>query len=266
VPTLSRRELLQWLGVAAAATRLPGCGVDTTGGDGVFTPAQLAMLSGLADVIIPADDQPGGSQLGVVPYIETLLNAFASSNPDDAPRIYAGGPVSNRSGGSTNDFASFIELDRVLELAWRVQIFGSAGVAGGAPNDALAGAAVALKDQLTAGLDMAQQILGGGPADYQFAFDGLPADFQQLIFDLVTQAAWAAPEYGGNPNLAGWQMVHFEGDSLPLGYSQFNGTGYTERPDSPMSTPNPADPEPLTADVEMLLDDVVSVLGGVKGA
>jgi len=57
-------------------------------------------------------------------------------------------------------------------------------------------------------------------------------------------------------------MVHFEGDSLPLGYSQWNGTGYDERPDSPMSTANPSDPEPMTSDVAALLDEVVSALGG----
>jgi hypothetical protein len=231
----------------------------------VFTRDQLAMLDGFADVLIPPDDQPGGSALGVVPYIEGLLNAYFVAGP---PMIYAGGPFSDRNpnpDGSipTNDFETFLPLDRVLDLSWRVQIFGSAGVPNGAPNDALLGPVAALKDQLTAGLDRAQMMANGhGTPDYQALFDAMPSDFQDLLFDLVTQAAWAAPEYGGNPNLAGWKMVHFEGDSLPLGYSQWNGTGYTERAASPLSTANPSDPEPMDPDIESLLATVTSVLGG----
>jgi hypothetical protein len=259
---LSRRDLLRLLGAAVAVSKLPACATSKPSGDHVFTAAQLAMLNGFADVIIPPDDEPGGSALGVVEYIENLLAAFTTT---DTPPIYAGGPFSGRMPNPdgtavTDDFSTFIELDRVLEYAWRVQLQGSAGVVG-APNDALLGPVVAMKDQLTAGLDLAQTVMTGKP-DYAFIFGAMTPDFQQLVFDLVTQAAWAAPEYGGNPELAGWDMVHFEGDSLPLGYSQWNGTGYTERPESPMSTPNPSDPEPMTSDVAALLDEVVSALGG----
>jgi hypothetical protein len=263
---LSRRDLLRLLGAAVAVSKLPACGTSSRPRTGVFTAAQLAMLDGFADVIIPPDDQPGGSALGVVAYIENLLAAFTTN---DTPAIYAGGPFSGRTTDANgdavaNDFETFIELDRVLDFAWRVQLLGSDGV-GGAPNDALLGPVVALKDQLTTGLDMAQTVMTGKP-DYAFIFGAMTPDFQQLVFDLVTQAAWAAPEYGGNPELAGWDMVHFEGDSLPLGYTQWNGTGYTERPEAPMSTANPSDPEPLTADVEALLDEVVSALGGMQAA
>jgi hypothetical protein len=259
---LSRRVFLRLLGAAAVVSKLPGCGTSSKSGSGMFTAAQLAMLNGFADVIIPPDDQPGGSALGVVEYIENLLAAFTTTG---TPPIYAGGPFSGRTPNPdgtavSDDFSTFIELDRVLDYAWRVQLEGSAGV-GGAPNDALLGPVVAMKDQLVAGLDAAQKVMSGKP-DYPFIFSAMTPDFQQLVFDLVTQAAWAAPEYGGNTDLAGWDMVHFEGDSLPLGYSQWNGTGYTERPDSPMSTPNLSDPEPMTSDVEALLDEVVSALGG----
>jgi hypothetical protein len=221
------------------------------------------MLNGFANVIIPPDDEPGGSELGVVPYIEGMINAFFGAGE---PRIYAGGPYSGRTPNPDgtypeNDFETFIELDRVLDFSWRVQIFGSAGVTGGAPNDALLGPVIALKDQLTTGLDMAHSLAKGTP-DYQALYDAMTDDFQELIFELVTQAAWAAPEYGGNPGLAGWQMVHFEGDSLPLGYTIWNGVGYEERSDSPMSTPNLYDPEPLTPEIEALLTTVTNVLGG----
>ena len=79
----------------------------------------------------------------------------------------------------------------------------------------------------------------------------------------MTEAAFAAPEYGGNPNLAGWQLCNFEGDSQPQGYSQFDGTSYIERPEAPLSTPNPGpDPQPLDDNVQSILALVVSVLGG----
>ena len=260
MPTLNRRELLRWLGAAAALANLPAC---TKNGDGVFTSDELDMLRGFADVIIPPDDQPGGSALGVVAYIEALVAAFDASG---APRIYAGGPFSDRNPNldgtmPANDFTSFVELDRVLDAAWRIQISGSAGLPDGAPNDALLGPVIALEAQLKHGLAAARATVKGTP-NYQVLYDALPSDFQQLVFDLVTQAAWAAPEYGGNPNLAGWNMVHFEGDSLPFGYSRWNGVGYDERPYAPMSTANPSDPEPLTMEVEQLLSTVVAALGG----
>ena len=40
-----------------------------------------------------------------------------------------------------------------------------------------------------------------------------------MNIELVCQAAYAAPEYGGNQGTVGWSQIHFEGDSQPLGYS-----------------------------------------------
>ncbi len=260
MPALSRRELIRLLGGAVALAKLPGCGDNITG-DAVFTGAQLAMLEDLADVIIPPDDQPGGAKLGAVAYIEGLINAFYGVG---AARIYAGGPFSDRNPtfdgqAVPNDFVTFIELDRVSDLQWRLFVFGSDAVGGG-PNDAIAGPVIGLKDRLTQGLDAA---IAMHVADRAKLFDALDDDFRSLLIDLVTEAAFAAPEYGGNPGGAGWQLVHFEGDSLPRGYSSYDGTSYVERPEAPLSTANPGDdPDPLTDDVHALLTTVVGVLGG----
>jgi hypothetical protein len=248
VPSLSRRDLIRLLGAAAALSKLPGCG-DNIPGDTVFTGTQRAMLEDLADVIIPPDDQPGGAALGAVAYIEGLIGAYYGVG---APRIYAGGPFSGRNplpDGTPveNDFVTFVELDRVSDAAWRLFIFG---------DDTTPG----LRARLQAGLDAAAQLK---VADKAQLFDALDDDFRQLLIDLVTEAAFAAPEYGGNPGLAGWKMIHFEGDSQPLGYSQFDGTNYIERPEAPLSTPNPGDdPEPLSDDIRQLLTTVIGVLGG----
>ncbi len=258
----TRRDLMRWIGAGAALAQLPAC---SRNGDGVFTNDELAMLRGFADVIIPPDDEPGGSSLGVVAYIEALIAAF----DHDPPRVYAGGPFSDRNPNPdgtfpVSDFTSFVELDRVTNAAWRLRVFGSSYVGGG-PNDALLGEVPPLETQIKGGLAAARATVKGTP-NYQALYDALPPDFQQLLFDLVTQAAWAAPEYGGNPNLAGWKMIHFEGDSLPLGYTQFDGTAFRERADAPMSTANPSDPEPLTADTDQLLAEVVAFLGGRNNA
>ena len=100
--------------------------------------------------------------------------------------------------------------------------------------------------------------------DLASVFQQIDPDSRELLVELVTQAAFAAPEYGGNPGLSGWKLANFEGDSQPLGYSQWNGGGYTERVSSPMSTANPgADPAPMDADTAQLLGLVTQFLNGV---
>ncbi len=267
---LSRRELFRWAAGIAALMALPACGDNAVaGGDSVFTADELDALERFADVILPEDDQPGGKQLGVVAYIEQLIAAFAST----PPAIYGNGPFSDRNplpDGTfpPNDFATFVELDRVSQASWQLFVQGSAALPGGAPNEALLGPVVALEDQLKAGLaaalgDAQKPLSQMSDDELATLFNGQPEEFTDLMIELVTEAAFAAPEYGGNPALAGWKMIHFEGDSLPRGYSQWNGTTHVERPEAPLSTANPgADPEPLDDDVHQLLALVVQVLAG----
>ena len=66
-------------------------------------------------------------------------------------------------------------------------------------------------------------------------------------------------------------MLGLEGDAQPLGYSIFSlATGsYVERPDHPMSTPNPDEvapdgsvaPRPLTADGRFIQNTILSTAG-----
>jgi hypothetical protein len=224
----------------AALAHLPGCSSD--GGDGVFSAGELAMLRGFADVVIPEDDTPGGSKLGAIAYIETLITAFEGAG---VPKIFAGGPFSDRAGASSNDFTTFLELDRVTDAAWRPAV-------------------IEIRQQLVAGISAARSSASGDLThdDFVRIFNAQPDEFRTLVIDLVTEAAFAAPEYGGNPALAGWKLIHFEGDSQPLGYTQWNGSAHVERAEAPFSTANLADPEPLTQDVHDLLALVVQVLGG----
>lgn len=78
--------------------------------------------------------------------------------------------------------------------------------------------------------------------------------FTRAFAELVAEAALAAPEYGGNAALVGWQMVHVDGDAQPLGYSIFDPStnAYVER--LPVSS---ADTSP---DVDVLDDDTNALL------
>jgi hypothetical protein len=256
MPSLTRRELIRVLGAGALLVKLPACSSD---GSPLFSADETAMLLGFADVVIPHDDTPGGAELGALEYITRLVRAFDVASAGGVPPIYAGGPFSGRVAnpdGSVpaSDFVNFVELDRVSEAAWRTILDPATGI----EAQLRAGLASALAAAASGGND----VHGLGPDDFARLFDAQTTEFQALMIELVCEAAWAAPEYGGNPSGAGWKLIHFEGDSLPLGYSQFDGTNHVERPEVPLSTANPSDPEPLTDDVRQILALVVTVLGG----
>src|SRR5206468_3386387 len=97
---------------------------------------------------------------------------------------------------------------------------------------------------------------------------GLPLTFRSLLTELIMQGVFAAPEYGGNRNLGGWRLIHYEGDSQPLGYSIFDpslpmGGDYHERSDFPNSRANPGtDPEPMDARTRQTVEGFTRALGG----
>lgn len=279
---VGRRRVLQWIGSAACTSALPsvyiGCSRSSPQAS-YFSDADAAVLGALADAIIPPDDAPGGSALGAVNYIATLLTAF----DHDPPLIYAGGPNSGRaavpvsSGGPSDtfppdDFSSFLPLDWFQTKAWQLRIFGSAGVPDGGPNDAITGPVVGLRDGVATAIADARSLMPASvaPADLTQAqkttmLGGLDRATLATLIELVLEGAFTAPEYGGNPQQTGWQMVYFEGDSQPLGYSWFDPASqtYSEDPVHPVSTGNPgSDPMPMDAATEAYISTVIGALGG----
>lgn len=257
---MNRRTFLQLVGAGTAALMWPaGCARR-----GFLTTAERRTLAALADAILPPDDQPGGAALGAVEYVEALVTALDGA----APTVLRGGPYSGRqpfaddSGAPTSTlppdgFSVAAPLDRVALRAWQLRLFGSAGTDGGGPNDGVLPPIVGLRDQLRDGL---------GAADGK-RFDNVDPDFVTLLYGLVAEAAFGAPEYGGNPGGAGWAMVHYEGDMQPLGFSRFDAAsdGYVEDPARPVTTANPGpDPEPLDDATRALLDEVIAALGGKR--
>src|SRR5438094_413764 len=110
-------------------------------------------------------------------------------------------------------------------------------------------------------------LLDSGPASVRFAPDPRRGvTFIDLLVEHTLEGCFAAPEYGGNRRLGGWRMLGIEGDDQPLGYSIFSRAkgDYVERPDHPMSTPNPdevAAPRPITPDAEKVQDTIIALTG-----
>jgi len=270
----TRREFLQWIGAGTAVLLLPpGCGSSS-----FFSDGERRTLGALANAILPPDDTAGGAALGAVEYIEALLTAF----DHDVPKVFLGGPYSGRApfpddaGGASasappSAFATPVALDRVAEHAWRLKLYGSSGVAGGGPNDALFGPVVGLRDTIKQAIAQAEGAAGKTPVESLDAgalaqlFAGLDSDYRDALIRLVSEAAFGAPEYGGNPGGAGWRLVHFPGDQMPLGYSLYDVAAgvYRERSDAPVTTADPGgDPEPMDDDTREFLHQLVLATGG----
>ncbi|HEX5615671.1 MAG TPA: hypothetical protein VFZ83_11015, partial [Acidimicrobiia bacterium] len=71
------------------------------------------------------------------------------------------------------------------------------------------------RDGLTAlGADFAQ--LDGAQQDERLA---AAPELRVLLAEHACEAAYGAPEYGGNPGGAGWAAIGFPGDVQPRGYT-----------------------------------------------
>ncbi|HME71776.1 MAG TPA: gluconate 2-dehydrogenase subunit 3 family protein [Myxococcota bacterium] len=254
-----------------------------------FTDAEFSTLEALVDRILPPDRDPGAKELGVAVYIERLLMTFDCGGVG----LYRRGPYSGRtpypdyrlgtpsSRFPENGFLRSIRPSRLQELYWRAELYGSQAAGIPAELDAAQGGPlIGLRDLYPQGLASVDSVAiatAGQPfaqlsvADQdrvlaQLDSPGvLPIDprrgnntFLDIVIQHVLEGSFSAPEYGGNRNTQGWQMLGIEGDNQPLGYSIFSfelGT-YRERPEHPMSTPNPDElapdgsvvPIPLTPD------------------
>ncbi|HEV7733545.1 MAG TPA: gluconate 2-dehydrogenase subunit 3 family protein [Candidatus Binatia bacterium] len=288
---LTRREVLKAASVVAAAMSLPLVRTEQAWARArgrYFTARERITLGALCDRVFPADHDPGATALGVVKYVEGLLTALGVRHPP----IFTGGPFSGRTPFADaargvpgrkhprNAFKRFPALTPRQELAWRLELYGTAEVPELAAFEAQFGPPkVGLRDIYRAGLqkvdDVAQATAGAPYAklsttDQDTVFGLLDAGafapdprrngatFIDIVIRHTLEGCFAAPEYGGNFRTRGWTMLGLEGDSQPLGYSIFDTTtgAYVERADHPMSTPNPDElgpggtivPRPLTAD------------------
>jgi hypothetical protein len=176
-----------------------------------LTAHEHAVLTALADRLIPPfHAHPGGAALGAADYADRLLGAFTF----DPPLIFAGGPFSGRAGGEAS-FDQFLPLSRHEELAWRTRIEGSRGL----PEREFNGPTRGWQDVYREGIEQ----LG---ADYLDVDDDEQArrlrdarELRALFYTHACEGAYGPPEYGGNPDGAGWLAIQFPGDSQPRGYT-----------------------------------------------
>jgi hypothetical protein len=300
---LGRRRFLQATFLALGLLVLPMRGTERalarSRGRFLVRRERKALIA-LCDRILPPDGDPGAAALGAPRYILRLLTAL---DRPKRPRIFAGGPFSGRHPFADerdgtpgrrrprNDFKRPLRLSRLQELAWRAELFGSAAVPEvQALDEQFGGPLLGLRDVYRAGLAKTDEVavaMAGAPfaelttaqQDEILALldDGaFPPDprrgnrtFIDLLIGHTLEGCFGAPEYGGNRKRRGWAMLGLQGDVQPLGYSLYSAAAddYVERPDLPMSTPNPDEvaadgtlqPRPLTADGAAMQEAIASL-------
>jgi hypothetical protein len=263
--------------VALPATGLLGCGDDDSFPPAAPTPTPTPIPSflsaqeqqavrAIAARVVPAEVlptgmlRPGAVEAGAPAYIDRLLSIVPDEN--EPAYVFAGGPFSNRNPfpdpatGTpsthfpSNAFAQFIPLTRLQLLSWRVQLLGSAAVPGADFNAGRLTPVIGWRDQYRSGIAdieaASMQMFGADFAavtstQQDAVLKAADQSFVTLITGHILEGMFCAPEYGGNLNRIGWDLIGFDGDSQPLGYSIFDETTmqYQERADKPNSTANP---------------------------
>lgn len=178
---------------------------------------ELTTLRALVDRVLPGE-RDGAVAAGAAEAIDALLGAFRT----DPPRIYAGGPFSDRAGSPRNDFARFERLDAYEEKAWRLRIEGSRGRRELEFN----GPVVGWQAIYRRGLKALGGTFAGQPAERRDALleQGAGQAPIAALLDVAVphtlQLTYGAPEYGGNRRLVGWRSTGWPGDVQPRGWSR----------------------------------------------
>lgn len=227
---ITRRSVLAGAAVAGVALFAggPGAGAAAvplgTARARFLRPTELRTLEAVVDRVVPGtpeDTVPGAVPAGCHEAIDALLGAFAST----PPRIYAGGPFSDRGGRRRNDFERFLPLDRYESLAWRLRIEGSRGRKALERNGRVNGYQRTYRDGLRA---LESAVPGGfaalpGPARdlvLQSSDDPLVRELLDLAVPHTLELLYGPPEYGGNRDLVGWETTSYDGDTQPRGYTR----------------------------------------------
>jgi hypothetical protein len=234
---LDRRAFLRLTGDFALLALLPRAALaellreraEDPEGAGVFLSApRLQTLRALCAHWIPGppeDRDPGAAEAGVAEYIDLLLGAFEL----EQPRIFAGGPFSNRDGGGPDYFRRWLPLDALEERVWRTRIEGSRGL----PEREWNGPVRGWQEIYTAGLDALEAsaqrwhrrpFASLGYTGRSTVLGWLPwgpdDTFLDLAFRHTLEGMYGAPEYGGNRGRVGWAYTRWPGDRQPRAYSR----------------------------------------------
>jgi Gluconate 2-dehydrogenase subunit 3 len=276
---VTRRQILRWGLVGGTLVALPvgllGCGDDEnvtstptpvpptatpTPVPSFLTAEERQVVRAITARVVPTDDLPGAVDAGAHEYIDRLLSVVPDEN--EPAYVFAGGPFSNRNAfpdpatGTpstrfpSDDFAQFIPLTRLQLMSWRVKVLGSAAVPGADFNAAVLKPVIGWREQYRSGIAAVEakstQMFAADfatltPTQQDAVLKAADQTFVNLITGHILEGMFCPPEYGGNTNRVGWQLIGYDGDSQPLGYSIFNETTmtYNERDDKPNSKENP---------------------------
>ncbi len=207
---VSRRAVLGGLSLLPLAAAVPGvlpaASADT--GYRFLSPHQAAVLDAATSRLIPGPldetqiGQPGAHEANVVRFLDNMLAAFSFS----PPMVFAGGPWSNRAGGTEDFMADFVPLDRAQTYGWQQRI-------------------ADYREQYTNGIALLDKQAGGDFTKVSKVRQdlilgvGKAVPFTKLLFGHTVQAMYAVPEYGGNADLVGWRDIMWPGDDQPRGYT-----------------------------------------------
>lgn len=215
--TLSRRGLLgaAGAGIAVFASGPGAIAVPLGPTQPTFLSAtELKTLAAVVDRVVPGQPEDlavGAVQTRVPQAIDGLLAAFSTS----PPRIFAGGPFSDRGGSPVNHFANFLPLDPYEQKAWKLRIEGAPGSPG-------------FQEVYQRGLRALAKSYPGfalqlGPVRdviLRTTTNKEIVPMRDLAIMHTLEFYFAAPEYGGNQAAGAWRAVGFDGDRQPRGYTR----------------------------------------------
>ena len=85
------------------------------------------------------------------------------------------------------------------------------------------------------------------PEEQDARLDAVP-EFKALLYEHACEGFYAAPEYGGNRDLAGWRLADWAGDVAPSGWTADEVSSATDdmtrTTTSTPSTPSSSGPAP----------------------
>ena len=257
--------------VQALLSAFPGADAN---GDGRVSAADLTAVALAAGEPSTAADVDGDGRIGEADRATTVASLFggpvlAGPAAFAGRPLFADGPFSDRNPfpdpatgtpserHPDNAFRNATPLTRLQRLAWTARLLGANAVPELSDNPlARTLSDTNLRQRYREGVALVADL---SAQDFGAPFDELTAEqqdtvvaklrrqsrgFYDLLVDHTIEGLLCAPEYGGNRDLVGWQLVGFDGDSQPLGYTIFDETlgDYRERPDKPNSTIDPDDP------------------------
>jgi Gluconate 2-dehydrogenase subunit 3 len=213
---LSRRTVVAAMGLAPLASLAPSLIFESqaraAAGESFafFTAHQAAVVKAAAARLVPGPDDdptekaknsPGATEADVVRYIDTMLSMFK----EHPPKIFAGGPWSDRHGGHVNHMKHFVPpVPRQLD-AWKRRI-----------HDLQKQYREAVKT-LDAAAKGKSFVKATNAEKDKILIKHVNA--RNLIFGHTIEGMYAVPEYGGNKNTVGWKSISWPGDSQRLGYT-----------------------------------------------